>query len=176
VCRSHQDSRAAITREESIYNTRTVHLSQVSETRDRTGANSQTHINWLCTKILMGAMEFSYTSRSASDDRALVLDVMTSLGILQPGAIPGLIPDLPSLIMRELSLALEMSLKDRQSQKDPTIMAASLHFLASALHICPYWLQQFWTRSADIFADSIVVGQALPVLQGLEVVLDAIGD
>lgn len=121
----------------------------------------------------MGAMESSYTSRAVlSEDRILVLDVMTSLGILQPDSIPALIPELPSLIMRELAISLE----SKERQKDLSTMGAALQFLASALHICPYWLQQFWARSADIFADSIMEGQALPVLQGLQVVLDAIED
>jgi len=111
-------------------------------------------------------------AHKAGDERAMILEVMTSLGILQPFAISELIPDLPSLIMRELRLALKM----RQAQRDSTSIAAALRFLASALHTSRTWMQQYWMRAAEMMADCVIAGQELPVLRGLDVVLDAVSD
>lgn len=94
---------------------------------------------------------------------------MTSLGILQPRAIPSLIGELPTLIMRDLRYAL--SSKD---QKDTTPISIAIMFLASSLHMSPLWLEQYWTEAADVFSESITAGEVLPVLQGLDVVLDAV--
>ncbi len=144
-------------------------LSQVAEVRDRSGIDSQTHINWLVTKDLMTAMA---PTHKASEERALILEVMTSLGILQPHAIPSLIPDLPALIMRELRLALS----PRDPHRDSTPVSAALLFLASALHTSSTWLQQYWLETAEMMAECITAGQALPVLRGLDVILDALSD
>jgi hypothetical protein len=102
---------------------------------------------------------------------------MTSLGILQPRAIPGLIPDLPALVLRELRLALttlDANGRDRSQESPP--VTAGLLFLAGALHTSQTWLQQYWTESAEMMADCITAGQGLPVLRGLNVILDMIPD
>jgi hypothetical protein len=162
-----QDSRAAITRETSYYTPKTVLSAQVAEVRDRSGSDSQTHINWLVTKSLMSAMSLAQRS---NDERSLVLEVMTSLGILQPHAITQLIPDLPALIMREL----RFSPSSTTTSKESTPNGIAILFLSSALHMSPLWLEQYWADAADVFGQSIVAGEALSVLRGLEVVLDAV--
>jgi len=161
-----QDSRAAITRETSFYTPKTVLSAQVAEVRDRSGSDSQTHINWLVTKSLMSAMSLAQRS---NDERSLVLEVMTSLGILQPHAITQLIPDLPALIMRELRFSPSST-----TSKESTPNGIAILFLSSALHMSPLWLEQYWGDAADVFGQSIVAGEALSVLRGLEVVLDAV--
>jgi membrane-bound metal-dependent hydrolase YbcI (DUF457 family) len=162
-----QDSRAAINRETSVYTPKTVLLSQVAEVRDKSGAASQVHINWLVTKSLIAAL--SPTHR-ATEERALVLEVMTSLGILQPSGIPALIPDLPSLIFRELRFALD----PKDGHREATPVPAAILFLASALHTSPLWLQQYWGDAAEVMAEAIREGEGLAVLRGLDVVLDAV--
>ena len=137
--------------------------------RDKSGAESQTHVNWLVTKSLMTAIAPAY---KASDERALVLEVMTSLGILQPHAIPSLIPELPSLIMRELQLGLGT----QEGQRESTPIAPALLFLASSLHTSPVWLLEYWDETAELMAGCIRAGEVLPVLRGLDVVLDAVSD
>ena len=164
-----RDSKAAINRETSTYDTKSRYLGQVAEVRDKHGAESVTHINWLVTKSLLSA--FSPVQNS-SDDRALVLEVMTSLGILQPHAIPALIPELPRLIFSELNSCLH----PKDGHKETTPVPAAILFLASALHISPLWLHQYWNEAADVMAEALRQGQVLPVLRGLGVILDAVID
>ncbi|CAD6575349.1 MAG: hypothetical protein TREMPRED_001360 [Tremellales sp. Tagirdzhanova-0007] len=164
-----RDSKAAIDRENSVYTSDSVSLSQVAEVRDRSGAESETHINWLVTKNLINAM---VPAHKASEDRAIILEIMTSLGILQPSAISTLIPDLPLLIMRELRLAL----RSRDTKRDSTPVGATLLFLASALHTSPSWLQEYWMEAAEMMAECITTGEALSVLRGLDVVLSAVSE
>ena len=95
---------------------------------------------------------------------------MTSLGILQPHSIPGLIPDLPPLIFRELRLALN----PKDGHRESTPVAAAILFLASALHTSPVWMNQYWTDAAEVMAEAIREGDGLPVLRGLDVVLAAV--
>jgi len=161
-----QDSRAAITRETSFYTPKSVLSAQVAEVRDRSGSDSSSHINWLVTKSLMSAM--SFTQRS-NDERSLVLEVMTSLGILQPKMITQLVPELPALIMRELRFSSSST-----SSKESTPNGIAILFLSSTLHMSPLWLEQYWGDAADVFGQSIAAGEALSVLRGLEVVLDAV--
>lgn len=142
-------------------------MSQVAEVRDRSGAESQTHINWLVTKNLMNALG---PTHKTSYSRALVLEVMTSLGILQPMAIPALMPDLPPIIMQELRLALSI----RDSQRDSTPIYTAILFLACALHTSSTWLHQYWMETAELMAECITAEQSLPVLRGLDVILDAV--
>ena len=111
-------------------------------------------------------------THKANDGHALVLEVMTSLGILQPQAIPGLIPNLPALIMREIRLALTL----KNGHRDLTPVAAALLFLASALHSSLSWMQQYWMEAAEMMSECITAGQALQVLKGLDVILGAVSD
>ena len=111
-------------------------------------------------------------AHKASEDRAIILEIMTSLGILQPSAISTLIPDFPLIIMRELRFAL----RSRDTKRDSTPIAATLLFLSSALHTSPSWLQQYWMEAAEMMAECITTGEALPVLRGLDVVLNAVSD
>ncbi|KAK4687661.1 hypothetical protein P7C73_g2454, partial [Tremellales sp. Uapishka_1] len=163
-----RDSKAAINRETSVYTTKQVHLSQVAEVRDKSNAISQTHINWLVTKSLLSNITPSHRS---SNERALILEVMTSLGILQPQSIATLIPELPSLILGEMKLGLGTN---SDTRKESTPVAASLLFLASALHTSPLWLSQYWRNTAEIMMECITAGECLPVLRGLDVMLTAI--
>jgi hypothetical protein len=142
-------------------------LSQVAEVRDKSGADSQAHINWLVTKNLMTALT---PGHKVSEERALGLEVLTSLSILQPKVIPALIPELPPLILRELRQALDHT----DGIKDSTSIPADLLFLVSALHTSPHWLLQYWAGTAEMMAECISSGHALSVLKGLDVVLDAI--
>jgi hypothetical protein len=94
---------------------------------------------------------------------------MTSLGILQPGSITQLIPDLPALIMRELRFNSSSS-----GSKESTSNGIAILFLSSTLHMSPLWLEQYWGDAADVFGKGIEAGEALSVLRGLDVVLDAV--
>jgi hypothetical protein len=114
----------------------------------------------------MSAMSSAQRSK---DERPLVLEVMTSLGILQPKSITQLIPDLPALIMRELRFTPLSS-----TTRDSTLNGIAILFLSSTLHMSPLWLEQYWADAADVFGRSIGAGEALSVLRGLEVVLDAV--
>jgi hypothetical protein len=71
--------------------------------------------------------------------------------------------------MRDLRYGL--SSKD---QKDTTPISISIMFLASSLHMSHLWLEQYWTEAADVFSESITAGEVLPVLQGLDLILDAV--
>lgn len=164
-----RDSKAAINREASLYTPKTCLLSQVAEARDKSGADSQSHSNWLVTRNLMTAIA---PVHKAGDERAVVLEAMSSLAILQPHTIAGLIPDLPPLIMRELRLGLGST----DGQRYATPVAAALPFLASAVHTSPLWLHQYWTETAQLMADCISAGEALPVLKGIDVVLNAVSE
>lgn len=100
----------------------------------------------------------------------MVLEVMTSFGILQPNALPLLIPDLPSLLFTELRNALH----PKDGHRETTPVSAAILFLASALHISPNWLSEYWGEAADIMAEALKEGEVLPVLRGLGVILDAV--
>jgi hypothetical protein len=148
----------------SFYTPKSVLLAQVAEIRDKSGADSQTYTNWLVTKSLMSAMT---SAQRANDERSLILEVSTSLGIVQPNAIAHLIPDLPALIMRELKLS-------SRDPKSSTPIGISILFLSSTLHMSPLWMEQYWGEAADAFGLGIAAGEALSVLKGLDVVLDAV--
>lgn len=141
-----QDSKAAITRETAFYLPKSVSLARVAEVRDKTGADNQSHINWLVTQSLLTAMS---SAQRATDERSLTLEVMTSLGILQPRAIPMLVAELPVMIMRELRYALST-----RDHKDTTPVSIALLFLASSLHMSPLWLEQYWADAAGVLSDS----------------------
>lgn len=148
----------------SFYSPKSVLLAQVAEIRDKSGADSTSYINWLVTQSLMSAMT---SAQRANDERSLILEVSTTLGILQPDAIGQLIPDLPALIMRELKLA-------SRDPKSSTPIGISVLFLSSTLHMGPVWMEQYWADAADAFGQAIAAGEALAVLKGLDVVLDAV--
>jgi hypothetical protein len=38
----------------------------------------------------------------------------------------------------------------------------------------PVWMEQYWGEAADAFGEAIAAGEALVVLKGLDVVLDAV--
>lgn len=101
---------------------------------------------------------------------------MTCLGILQPHSIPSLINDLPSLIIRELRYSLNQLKVQSQNQRDSTSLSSALLFLSSAIHTSGNWLENYWLDTAEIMAECIGSGEALPVLRGLDVVLDAVAD
>ncbi|WWD17654.1 hypothetical protein CI109_102095 [Kwoniella shandongensis] len=166
-----RDSKAAINRELLNYPSKVVHLSRISEVCDRYGPLSHTHINTLLTENLLNTLS---TSQRSTDDRSLILETMTCLGILQPKSVPGLIPDLPELIMRELRYALN----GRESARDSnsTSVSAGLLFLSSAVHTSAGWLDRYWMEMGEMMVECISAGEALPVLRGLDVVLDAIRD
>lgn len=162
-----QDSKAAINRETSVYDNKAQLMSQVAEIKDKYGADHQTHVNWLVTKNLLAAYS---PIHKAVEERAIVLEIMTSFGILQPAALPVLIPDLPSLIFAELRNALH----PRDGHRETTPISAAILFLASALHISPAWLTEYWSETADIMGEALKEGEVLPVLRGLGVILDAV--
>lgn len=118
----------------------------MAEARDKTGAVR--HVTGLVSKALMGA--------KLSEE---VLEAMTGLGILQPGAT--LVPDLPSIIIRETHASL-----DRKAKPHALVI-----FLSAALHSAPHWLQQHWGESAELMSRCIAEGEVLSVMRGLDVVL-----
>lgn len=166
-----RDSKAAINREMLNYPSRTTHASRISEIRDRYGALHPTTINTLLAENLLMALS---TSLKATDDRSLVLETMSCLGILQPRAIPSLIPDLPDLIMSELKYAL----KSRDSARDAnsTNVSAGLLFLSSTMHTSGVWMERYWGDMEELMGECVKNGEALPVLRGLDLVLAAIND
>lgn len=124
--------------------------SQVAEARDKSGAGR--HVNWLVAKALLGG--------KLTEE---VLESMTSLGILRPNAVTSLIPDLPSLIMREIQSVL-----DRKARPQSMII-----FLSASLSASPIWLLQYWGETADLMSRCIAEGEVLSVLKGMDVVLQA---
>ncbi|KAL0241969.1 hypothetical protein I308_106143 [Cryptococcus tetragattii IND107] len=166
-----RDSKAAINREMLNYTPKITHASRISEVRDRYGALHPTTINTLLAENLLQALS---TSLKATDDRSLVLEIMSCLGILQPRAIPSLIPDLPNLIMSELKHAL----KSRDSARDvnSTNVSAGLLFLSSTMHMSGVWMERYWGDMAELMGECVKNGEILPVLRGLDLVLAAIKD
>jgi len=164
-----RDSKAAINRETSIYTPKSHLLSQVAEVRDKHSADSQTHINWLVTKNLLASVAPGHKS---IEERSLVLEVMTTFGILQPHAVSSLIPELPGLLFAELRSALHP--RDGGRERDVTPVSAGILFLAACLHIHQGWLSAYWGEGAEIMAEALKEGEVLPVLRGLGVILDAI--
>lgn len=153
------------------YPSKITRASRISEVRDRYGALHPTTINTLLAENLLTAFS---TSLKATDDRSLVLETMSCLGILQPHAIPGLIPDLPDLIMSELKHAL----KSRDSARDAnsTNVSAGLLFLSSTMHTSGAWMERYWGDMEELMGECVKNGEALPVLRGLDLVLAAIND
>lgn len=141
-------------------------LAEVAETRDKYGAESQAHVNELVAKSLLSAFA---PAHKAGDERTLVLEIMTAMGILQPTVIAALLPDLPSLVMTELRVALGL----RDGRRDVTPITRGVLYLSSVLHISPDWLNQYWTEMGEMMAACIAEGQGLAVLKGIGVVLDA---
>ncbi|OXG92409.1 hypothetical protein C345_05935 [Cryptococcus neoformans A2-102-5] len=166
-----RDSKAAINREMLNYPSKITRASRISEVRDRYGALHPTTINTLLAENLLTAFS---TSLKATDDRSLVLETMSCLGILQPRAIPSLIPDLPDLIMSELKHAL----KSRDSARDAnsTNVSAGLLFLSSTMHTSGAWMERYWGDMEELMGECVKNGEALPVLRGLDLVLAAIND
>jgi hypothetical protein len=145
-----RDSKAAINRETSVYTPKSRLLSQV-------------------TKNLLASISPGHKS---IEERSLVLEVMTTFGILQPAEIPSLIPELPALLFSELRSALHP--RDGGRERDVTPVSAGILFLAAGLHIHQGWLGTYWDEAADVMAEVLKTGEVLPVLRGLGVVLDAI--
>ncbi|EIW72381.1 hypothetical protein TREMEDRAFT_26582 [Tremella mesenterica DSM 1558] len=182
-----RDSRAAIKREESVYTTESVLQSQISEARDKYTAESQTHINWLVTKTLLSALGSNQkivAKTGPSEEKLLTLEVATAFGILQPHAVSGLLPDLPAKILRELRMALEHARKD-QGRKEAgkavlhtpaSTVGPLLVYFSGSLRTSRSWLLEYWGDMASVMAECICTGDALPVLKGLDVILDAITD
>lgn len=142
-----QDSKAAIDRENANHDKV---RAQVAEARERSGAG--VHLRWLVSKALSGA--------KSSED---VLEAMTSLGILRPGTVASLIPNLPALIIQEIHGALDRKVGAR----------TMVIFLCASLHSSPEWLQQHWSETADLMSRSISEGEVLSVLKGMEIALQA---
>lgn len=115
------------------YTPKITHASRISEVRDRYGALHPTTINTLLAENLLQALS---TSLKATDDRSLVLEIMSCLGILQPRAIPSLIPDLPNLIMSELKHAL----KSRDSARDVNSTNVSAGLLVFGQYDAHEWV------------------------------------
>lgn len=166
-----RDSKAAIQRETSVYSHKSQLLSQVAEVQEKHGATSQMHINWLVTKTLVAAFGRRHKS---IEDRSLVLEAMTSFGILQPDAVGALIPDLPELIFAELRSALQPKDGTSGRERDVTPMSAAVLFLSSCLHLNHDWLEKYWNESAEIMSEVLKEGEVLPVLRGLGVILSSI--
>ncbi|WVQ82472.1 hypothetical protein IAT38_004601 [Cryptococcus sp. DSM 104549] len=166
-----RDSKAAINRETLNYPPKIAHLSRISEIRDRHGPCSTSHINTLLSENLLSTLS---TSLKATDDRSLVLETMSCLGILQPRAVPTLLPDLPGLIMRELRYALKT--RDKARDSGSTSVNAGLLFLSSTMHTSGGWLETYWMEMAELMVECISSEEALPVLRALDVVLDAVSD
>ncbi|WVQ77110.1 hypothetical protein IAR50_006793 [Cryptococcus sp. DSM 104548] len=161
-----RDSKAAINRETLNYPSKVTHLSRIAEVRDRHGPLSQTTINTLLAEILSSSLS---SSLKASDDRSLVLETMSCLGILQPHSIPSLIPNLPGLIMNELRYTLKS--RDAARDANSTSVSAGLLFLSSTVHTSGVWLEQYWQEMGELMVECISSGEALSVLRGLDVVL-----
>lgn len=153
------------------YTPKITHASRISEVRDRYGALHPTTINTLLAENLVQALS---TSLKATDDRSLVLEIMSCLGILQPRAIPSLIPDLPNLIMSELKHALKS--KDNARDVNSTKVSAGLLFLSSTMHMSGLWMERYWGDMAELMGECVKNGETLPVLRGLDLVLAAIKD
>ncbi|WVF70243.1 hypothetical protein IAT40_005032 [Kwoniella sp. CBS 6097] len=166
-----RDSKAAINRETSTYPAKIKHISRISEIRDRHGPLSQTHINNLLTENLIGTLQIS---SKATDDRSLIIETMTCLSILQPTSISTLIPDLPRLIIRELRYALNS--RENVRDTNSTSVSAGLLFLSAAVHNSANWLDGYWSDTAEMMAECITTGEALPTLRGLDVILDAVSE
>lgn len=124
--------------------------SQVAEARDKSGALR--HVNSLVCKSLEG-------SRASQE----VLESMTCFGILQPGSITKLIPDLPAKMIHEIHCTLDRKIRPQ----------AMVLFLAACLHASPSWLGQYWAESADLMSRCIGQGEVLSVLRSIDVVLHA---
>ncbi|ODN92024.1 hypothetical protein L198_05696 [Cryptococcus wingfieldii CBS 7118] len=166
-----RDSKAAINRETLNYPSKVAHLSRIAEVRDRHGPLNQTSINTLLAEILSASLS---TSLKATDDRSLVLETMSCLGILQPHSIPSLIPDLPGLIMSELRYALKS--RDAARDANSASVSAGLLFLSSTVHTSGIWLEQYWQEMGELMVECISSGEALPVLRGLDVILGSLRD
>lgn len=153
------------------YTPKITHASRISEVGGRYGALHPTTINTFLAENLLQAFS---TSLKATDDRSLVLEIMSCLGTLQPRAIPSLIPDLPNLIMSELKHAL----KSRDSARDvnSTNVSAGLLFLSSTTHMSRLWMERYWGDMAERMWECVKNGETLPVLRGLDLVLAAIKD
>lgn len=130
--------------------------------------DSRDHNNWLVSKTLVSAFQATY---KASEERALVLEIMTTLSILQPRYLPTLAPDIPSLMLREIKLGLDAP----SIKKDTPPNGQYILLLAAALHSSPDWLERYWTETAEIMGRCIDTGDSMAVVRSLGVILDAIG-
>ena len=55
-------------------------------------------------------------------------------------------------------------------------VGALVMYFTSTLRTSKNWLAEYWSDTAEVMAECITAGDALPVLKGLDVVLDAIQD
>lgn len=143
-----RDSKAAINRERSVYDSQVILASHAAEAMDKGSG-----VEWLVAKTLTAALD-----NRKGDSRLVLLEVMTSLGILQPKSISALIPNLPVLISNNV-------------ENDAT--RASIVFLAAALHASDPWIEQNWAETAKLMS-SCMEQDALSVLKGVDILLDAL--
>jgi hypothetical protein len=178
-----QDARAASYREKSRYSRKVELDSQVAEIRDRYGPKSSTHFNWLVMKNLFAALE---PEEKIDKERAAVFEAILSCGVLQPAALPVLLPGLPRLLLAEIETALNHAPQDhkepisdqvtRATIETSTVPApAGIMFLSATLWLGSEWLEEYWSRTALVFGEANkTVEGASSVLQGLNMILDAI--
>ena len=163
-----QDSHAAIKRESSFYTPSAVLALQIAEAREKHSADSQAHINTLLTKTLLGALKS--LRNGTSDDRTLIMEILTTFVILQPSSAPELMPDFPSTILRDIRVGLSLG----ASKGAGPVVAEGLLFVASALHSNGAWLKEYWTQAGDVMSECISAGHAMPALKAIDVTLSGL--
>lgn len=152
-----QDSRAAIQRETIAYDTWLTGASQIAETRDRYSLH-QKSINHLASKTLLLAVE-----DKASDE---LFQTLSCLAILQSDAVSALVVDLPSLFIKKIHISV-----DEQNKRNSPSETSLIH-LAAVMNISGRWLQHYWTDTVEVMNRCMSNGGVLPVLQGIDLILD----
>lgn len=131
-----------------MYDHRAILRSQASEHRDK-GLG----IEWQVSKTLSSAIR-----TTKGEDRFVVLEVMTALGILRPQKIMSLLAELPTLIAQDV-------------EQDTS--RGCMIFLAAALNMSPTWLEQQWGNTARLMGSGMEQ-DVLSVFKGISIVLDAL--
>lgn len=141
-----RDSKAAILREKATYDQRTKLDMQASQWADH-GAGPE----WLVANTLQALL-----NTAKGEDRAALIESLTALAVIQSGRTEQLIPELPEILMRQVT---------EQGSKTGIVL------MAAALHGSPRWLERNW-RDFSKTMGACVQQDVRSVFRSVDLILD----
>ena len=139
-----RDSKAAILREKATYDERSKLDMQAYQWAEQGP-------EWLVANTLQALLK-----TAKGDDRAALIESLTALAILQAGRTEQLVPELPEILMRQVT---------EQASK------SSIVFMAAALNASPRWLERNWSAFSKTMG-SCVQQDVRSVFRSVDLILD----